>query len=53
MDSVEESKGNGEISSLMQGIEKEVIPWLQLADELHALNLDQELSVPQVWNIEH
>lgn len=38
----------GDVSSLMAGIEKEVIPWIQLADDLHALNLEKELSVPQI-----
>ena len=38
----------GDVSALMEGIEKEVIPWIQLADDLHALNLEKELSVPQV-----
>ena len=39
----------GDVSELMAGIEKEVIPWIQLADDLHALNLEKELSVPQVY----
>ena len=43
----------GDVSSLMAGIEKEVIPWIQLADDLHALNLEKELSVPQVSRPPH
>ena len=37
-----------EKSALTQNIEREVVPWLQLAEELRALDLDKELSVPQI-----
>lgn len=35
-------------SSLSEGIEKDVRPWLQLAEELRSLGLDQQLAVPQI-----
>lgn len=35
-------------SVLNEGVDRDVLPWLQLAEDLRALNLDQQLSVPQM-----
>lgn len=35
-------------SMLANEVEKEVLPWLRIAEELRSLNLESELSVPQI-----
>lgn len=35
-------------SSIAQGIDRDVRPWLNLADDLRNLKLDQDISIPQV-----
>jgi len=35
-------------SAIVQGIQRDVRPWLNLAEDLHQLSMDQELSVPQI-----
>lgn len=42
---------NGPSSSgsvLTEGIEKDVRPWLKLAEDLRTLNLEADLGVPQI-----
>ena len=40
------SKGSG--SALTEGMDKNVRPWLELAEDLVNLSLDKQLSVPQI-----
>lgn len=35
-------------SVLEEGLDREVLPWLKLAEDLRALDLDQQLKVPQM-----
>lgn len=35
-------------SALSEGVERDVLPWLKLAEDLRSLNLDQSLGVPQM-----
>lgn len=35
-------------SVLSDGVSKDILPWLKLAEDLHTLNLDHELKVPQM-----
>ena len=41
--------GSGSSSSVLtDGIEKDVRPWLKLAEDLRTLNLEADLGVPQI-----
>ena len=40
--------GAADDKDLQSGYDKEVRPWLELAEDLRALSLDKELSVPQI-----
>jgi hypothetical protein len=35
-------------SVLSDGLDRDVLPWLKLAEDLRALDLDQQLNVPQM-----
>lgn len=35
-------------SSISKGMDRDVRPWLNLADDLRNLKLDQDISIPQV-----
>ncbi|KAG5184845.1 Mx2, Mx-like dynamin-related GTPase [Tribonema minus] len=45
---VAEDNNTGEASSIEQGIQRDVRPWLNLVDDLSNLTHDTEISVPQI-----
>lgn len=38
----------GDGPSITVGIDRDVRPWLNLADDLRSLQIDQDISIPQV-----
>jgi len=36
------------LPSITAGIDRDVRPWLNLADDLRSLEIDQDISIPQV-----
>ena len=41
-------EGSDSSSSLTKEVEKDVLPWLKVAEDLRTLNLESELNVPQI-----